>query len=198
MQSDQKQGEQKEAGWVFRPGDTASPTTAATTPQTAVSQQSAPNAMPVDGVRWSASEFIAHDRNASWYLVLGGGAVATSAIVYLLTRDEISSAMIVIVAILFGVFAGKRPRTLDYTVDNEGITIGPKKYPYGLFKSFSVMEEGALHALSFMPMRRFMPIISVYYSNEDEDKILQKIANFLPFEEHRQDVIDKFMHKIRF
>jgi hypothetical protein len=60
------------------------------------------------------------------------------------------------------------------------------------------MQEGALRALTFMPMRRFMPIISVYYSGEDEDKILQKIADFLPFEEHQQDAIERLMQKIRF
>ncbi|WP_206780514.1 hypothetical protein, partial [Microbacterium sp. AISO3] len=75
-------------------------------------------------MRWTASEYIAHDRGPSWYVGLGFCAILLAGLVYLLTRDYISSGMIIIVAGVFGVFAVKKPRVLEYSIDDRGLTIG--------------------------------------------------------------------------
>lgn len=198
MQPGQSEPQKPEAGWVFHPGaENAAPSVPVATQEKAPDQPQPPK--PAGGnVSWTAQEFVEHERNASWYLILGVGAVVLAAIVLILTRDKITVAMILIVALIFGSFARKKPRTLEYSLDGDGITLGAKKYPYSLFKSFSVSEEGPLHSLILMPLKRFMPLISVYYPSDNEEKILQKIANFLPFEEHKQDFVDKMMNKIRF
>ncbi len=205
MQSEDKKPktEKPGAGWVFHPGDQATADSEETSPKEPSESPVAP--LPVsdsdfalNDVHWTASEYVAHDRGISWFAILGFGAIALAALVYFLTRDFISPAGIVIMAIIFGTFSVKKPRVLDYQIDSKGITIGGKHYPFGIFKSFSVSEEGAIHSLLLMPLKRFMPIISVYYADEDEDRIIQKIAGFLPFEEYRQDLIDRMMNKIHF
>mgnify|MGYP003329111510 CR=1 FL=1 len=199
MQSGQSEPQKPEAGWVFRPGaDAAAPSATARAYTEKTMEQQSVKATGGSSVSWTAQEFVEHDRSASWYLILGIGAVVLAGIVLVLTGDKITVGMILIVALIFGSFARKKPRTLDYSLDNEGITLGSKKYSYNLFKSFSVNEEGPLHSLILMPLKRFMPLISVYYPSDNEEKILQKIANFLPFEEHKQDFVDKMMNKIRF
>ena len=170
------------------------------TPQTQPPlQQPQPAAHQDDSqVSWTASEFIAHQKGFEWYLGLGLGGILLAAVVFLLTRDFVSSGMIIVVALAFGVFAVKKPRVLQYIVDDNGITIGQKHYVFSMFKSFSVIDDDAAHSLLLMPMQRFMPSISVYYAPEDEEKILTKIADFLPFEERTQDVVDRIMRRIRF
>jgi len=184
------------AGWVFHPGDSGQPVV----PQVPDGAQPAEPVQTntTDEVRWTASEYVAHERGASWYMLLGLGALGLAGLVYWLTRDFISSGVVIVIAIIFGVFATQRPRVLEYFVDSHGITIGAKNYPFEIFKSFSVNEEGNIHSLLLMPMKRFMPIITVYYEQKDEEKIIQKVADFLPFEEYRQDVVDNIMRKIRF
>lgn len=167
-------------------------------PQPTSWQQTAPDPDDDSQVSWTASEFIAHQKGFEWYLGLGLGAILLAALVYIFTRDYVSSGMIVIVALAFGIFAVKKPRVLQYTLDDDGMTIGQKHYAFSMFKSFSVIDDGAAHALLLMPMQRFMPSISVYYAPDDEEKILTKIADFLPFEEHSQDVVDRVMRRIRF
>lgn len=198
---------QPSAGWVFHPGDSSqssgsAPDVPSSAPPPEVPPAEPPKAVappsPVGEVHWTASEYVAHDRGASWYTGLGLGAVSLAGLVFLLTHDYISAGMIIIVLVIFGAFATRQPRVLDYLIDERGITIGTKNYPYDIFKSFSVAKEGAIHSLVLMPLKRFMPVISVYYADEDEDKILQKISDYLPFEQYRPDVVDKMMHKIRF
>jgi hypothetical protein len=149
-------------------------------------------------VSWSASEFIAHQKTNSWYGLLAAAGAITAVVVYLLTKDIISTVMIVIVVFVLGVFASRKPRTLNYQVDTAGVHIGPKSYPYDDFKSFSVIDEGALSSINLMPLKRFMATISIYYDPQDEDHIVKVLSDYLPFEEGQKDVVDRFMHRIRF
>lgn len=106
--------------------------------------------------------------------------------------------MIVVVAIMFGVFAARQPRVLAYQLDHSGIRIGDKFYPYSEFKSFSVLDEGPVSSILLLPLKRFMPGVSMYYPPEQEEKIVTVIANYLPHEEREPDPLDRLMRKMRF
>ena len=175
-----------DAGWQFHAEGQATP------------NNSQPNPKPVKAVQWTASEFIAHHKTSSWYLLLGGGAIALAAVVFLVTQDKISTAMVAVVAIIFGIFASRKPRELPYSVDNESLHIGDKSYPYATFRSFSVVQEEGVDSIRFMPLKRFMPILSIYFEPQDEQKIIDVLSQYLPVEERQLDAVDKLMHKIRF
>lgn len=149
-------------------------------------------------VSWSASEFIDHNKNAGWYLILAMGGGALTAVVYLATKDIITSAALVIATASFAIFASRKPRTLNYSLNSTGITVGQKLYPYTNFKSFSIKEEGAIASIDLMPLQRFMPGLTLYCPPDQEDKIIDALINYLPHEEHNPDMVDRFMHKIRF
>lgn len=157
-----------------------------------------PAAPEVPQVSWTASEFLAHQKNSGWYMILTAGAVVGSAVMYLLTRDMISSLVILMVAILLGAAAARKPRTLSYQLTDQGLHIGPKLYPYRDFKAFSVINEGAINSILLMPMKRFQPSVTVYYAPEDEQKILDVLSAALPYEPRDQDPIDRLMQRIRF
>lgn len=149
-------------------------------------------------VSWTASEYIAHQKNTGWYVLLGLGAVAAAVVVFLLTRDKISSGMVVVVAVMFGIFAARQPRVLAYQVTQGGVKIGEKFFQYGDFKSFSVLDEGHISSILLMPLKRFMPGVSMYYPPEQEEKIVNVLVNYLPHEERQPDFIDRLMRKVRF
>ena len=155
-----------------------------------------PNNLPP--VSWTASEFIDNEKNASWFLGLTGATVLASAVIYLITHDVITPIVIAIAAVLFGITAKRKPRTLEYLLDHAGVTIGGKPYSYSLFKSFSMMEEGAFTSIQLMPLKRFMPPISLYYPPESEERIITTLGSYLPHEERSHDEIDHLMRKIRF
>ncbi|HSX08468.1 MAG TPA: hypothetical protein VLG11_06270 [Candidatus Saccharimonadales bacterium] len=150
-------------------------------------------------VHWTASEFIHHQKSFAWYLVLAVSALAAGAIVYLLTRgDKITAAVIPVAALFFGISAARKPRTLDYEVNGAGIIIGRHFYPYANMKSFSIVHQGAFSSVSFMPLKRFMPFLTMYYAPEDEEKIVGVLSSYLPVEMARRDMLDQFLERIRF
>lgn len=161
----------------------------------------APAAMPVNTpqeVEWTASEFVAHNKGASWYGLLALGAVVLAALIYFITRDTISAGIIVFVALLLGISAARKPRVLHYQVNGGGLAIGEKFYAYAEFKSFSLMQEGAFSSIMFLPLKRFMPPISIYYDPKDEDRIVEVLSYFLPMEARTHDLIDRIVKRIRF
>jgi hypothetical protein len=160
-----------------------------------------PAAMPVsrgESIDWTASEYVSHTKSSVWYLQLAAVALLFAAIAYFITKDKVVVATIAVVAIIFGVAAGRKPRVLNYAVDDGFIVIGQKQYPYGMFKSFSIIQEGPIRSIFLMPTKRFNPPMSIYYPPENEQKIVEVIGNHLPQEAREQDAIDRFMHKIRF
>lgn len=147
---------------------------------------------------WSASEYIAHNKGTAWFVLLGTALFAFIAVVFIATKDIVASVVVGIAGVTFGVFAARAPRVLEYTVNAKGIQIGPKFYTYGDFKSFSVAEDGPLPAIVLLPLKRFLPPITVFYEPKEEDTILNVLANYLPHEEKQPDLVDKLMRRIRF
>lgn len=149
-------------------------------------------------ISWTASEFIAHDKSQGWYGRLAGVTALLVIIIFVLTRDFITSTVVIIGAFCFGVYAGRQPRQLPYRLDSFGLKIGQRSYPYEQFRSFSVVPEGAFSSIILMPLKRFAPLTTIYYAPESEDQIVDILAARLPYAEHKHDAVERLMRHIRF
>ncbi|HEX3568544.1 MAG TPA: hypothetical protein VHT70_02605 [Candidatus Saccharimonadales bacterium] len=185
MNGDKKPATTPEGQWDYKQNDA----------DDAMPEQQPPAAVDI---QWTASEYIAHQKTAIWYLLLFLATVVIAALVYLVTRDKISTGVVVLVAIIFGAAAGRRPRTLTYGLNFQGITIGNRFYPYSNFRSFSIVTEGAFSSIMLVPLRRFMPSLSIYYAPDDEQRIVEALADRLPVERGKYDLVERFMHRIHF
>lgn len=168
-------------------------------PQLDVTGEQTDNTLAESSISWTASEYIAHQKSGKWYGLLALGTVLLAALAYFITGgDIVSVVVIVVVAIVFGGYAGRKPKELQYTVGPDGLSIGGKAYSFHDLRSFSVLNEGAFSSISFMPLKRFMPTLSIYYAPDDEDKIVDVLSQYLPFEPREHDTVDRLMRKIRF
>jgi hypothetical protein len=151
-----------------------------------------------DSVEWTASEFIAHPKGPFWYVILAACVAVVTIVIYLITRDLTNVIVFAIVGIGLGVVAARPPRVLPYRVDRGGITIGRAFHPFNGFKSFALIDEGPFTSITLVPMKRFELPLNVYFSPEDEQKILDVLSNYLPLEQGALDSIDLIMRKIHF
>jgi hypothetical protein len=152
----------------------------------------------VQDVTWTASEYIDHDKSAGWFVRYVLAVIAIIGVIFFLTRDWVTIVLLGMLAIIFGIFAARKPDVLQYKLTNQGIIIGQKFYPISVFRSFAIMEEGPFRSVILLPLKRFMPSISIHYAPDDEHAIIEAFGNLLPQETHQQDAVDKFMHRIRF
>lgn len=176
--------QQEPAAWQFRQEDAALPAYGDTP-------------LP-DSLNWTASEFIEHQKSPLWYLLLAILGVAAATILYLVVHDKISTGIILLAALFFGLYAARKPRTQTYTLSQEGIEIGQRVYSFADFKVFSIAEEGAIVSIILMPLKRFMPPLTVYVAPEMEDQVVDFLSQMLPFEQHKPDAVDSLLRRIRF
>lgn len=195
MNSDQ------EPAWQYKPSGgtaTAEPPLQAAAPRPTSGPQPPP-APPAGGsVSWTASEYIDHDRSASWYLILATGTVVLAGLVYLISSDFLGVAIILILGILVGVFAHRQPAQVTYELNENGLKIGQKLYTYGVFKSFAIVRDEALPSINLEPLKRFMPPITIYFAPQDEEQIISVLGARLPSHEQKADRIDRLSRRLKF
>jgi hypothetical protein len=184
---------QEKGTWKYQPEGSAAPVD--TSPPAGGSKKA-----PVDdnAIEWTASEFIAHDKGISWYLILAGLTLVVSAVLYLFTRDFVSIAAVVALAAILGVAASRKPRIVAYRIDRGGLTVGKQFHPYGNFKSFAVIDEGAFASITLLPLKRFNLPLSLYFSPEDEQEIMDVLAKHLPVQPGALDSVDRLMRNLHF
>lgn len=149
-------------------------------------------------VSWTASEYVAHQKSMGWYMLSGLALVVAIAVVYLLTKDLVAAIVVALAGVIFGVFSARPPRVLNYSITDTGVQMGQRFYPYHEFKSFAVSEEGTLPSVLLLPLKRFLPPITVFYDPKEEDAIINALSSYLPFEHKQPDAVDKLMARIRF
>lgn len=147
---------------------------------------------------WTASEYIAHQHGAGWYLALTAGTAVITALLYVSTKSIFSASVMPVLGIIVGVFASRQPRQVSYELDRKGITIAGRFYPYNSFKSFSIIDEGGIPSVFLSPLKRFMPPISAYFDPKQGDNILKTLGDYLPFEQRQPDFTERLTHRLRF
>lgn len=150
-------------------------------------------------ISWEGSEYVDHQKPAGWYVLFGGVTVIAVVASYILTHhDYMVTVSIAIAAILFGVMAARKPRILQYRIDAGGITVGDKRYGFSEFKVFSVITDTAIHSVQLVPMKRFLPPLSLHYPPDQEERVVTTLGSYLPYQQDGQDRVERLMSRIRF
>jgi uncharacterized membrane protein YobD (UPF0266 family) len=152
----------------------------------------------IPALKWSASEYVAHEKSAGWYSMFFAGSILIVFLVYLISRDILASVAVLLACSAISVYAARKPETNNYVLDEKGIKVQEKFYPYSVFRSFSIVEEGAINSIWLKPLKRLSSVVVMYFSPEDEQKIIDVLANFLPHEDRELDAIDRFSKRMRF
>lgn len=150
-----------------------------------------------ESITWQASEYIHHEKGPVWFVVFGLVIAALLVAVYFLIEDIISIVVIILMAIMVIIYANRKPKTLRYTLNYEGLTIEEKNYPYEVFRSFSIVNDRGVQSIYLEPIERFMPPISVYFLPEDAGRIVNMMGMHLPASQKEQDFFDSLVRKLR-
>jgi hypothetical protein len=155
-----------------------------------------PTRPAVEPLSWAATA-TASQRPKSWSAGLYVIALIAAVLVYIITKGIFSSLGIMIVAVLMGVVYTKKPQVIHYAIDLQGITIGQNHYSFDHFRAFSIVDDHGHVSIALMPLKRFSPILSVFYDPTLQKQIVDTLAVHLPLTEYRQDAIDKITSGIR-
>ena len=59
-----------------------------------------------------------------------------------------------------------------------------------MFRSFALIDEGPFASMAFLPLKRFGLLTTVYLDPDDEDRVVDLVAQHLPLEprEHMRSI----------
>lgn len=161
-----------------------------------------PVAEPVDSnevlVEWSASEFINHQKGTSWYVVLAIGAAILSAVIFFITKEYISIVVIMLMAVVLGVYGAAKPKVVKYTITPKGIGFGNTFHPYSEVKSFCVIKETTIPYVQLLLHKRIAVPLTLYVAPDFMDKITEIIGEYVPYDQKQLDYTDRLSAKFRF
>lgn len=160
-------------------------------------EQQAPPAQ-FSPVNWSSAEFIEHEKSPMWYGAFAGATIVVAFAIFIITKEWLPSIAIVVVGVAAGFFSSRSPANRSYEIHPDKIKIDDKEYDMEGFVSFSVVEEGTKDSIWLKPAKRFAPFLIMYFSPEDEERIINALSMLLPHEARELDNLDKLTHKLRF
>jgi hypothetical protein len=149
-------------------------------------------------ITWNASEFHGHEKSISWYIILAIVTIGVAAILYLLTKSVLAPVVVIICGVILGIYAAHTPAEISYAMNLQGIRIGTKQYLYNDFQLFTITPDASIPEITLIPVKRFMPSLTLRYTPDSADKVLNMLSAHLPYEERNLDIIDSLMHRIHF
>ena len=146
---------------------------------------------------WSALEYEEKDRSQDWFWALGI-IIVTSSIASIIFGNYFFAVLLILSGLLLGFFATKKPDTVTYELNERGLKIRNRIYPYENIKSFWIQvdfsEETKVKPLLFIHSERiFMPVLSVPIDETMAEEIhsimLERNVEEVEMKEHPGDII---------
>jgi len=121
-------------------------------------------------LNWTAPEYEEREHSQDWFWALGI-IVVTSSIAAIIFGDYFFAALLILGGALLGFFAVKKPDLVAYELNEKGLQIRNRLYPYESIKSFWVQieqpEQMGIKPILFIKSGRvFMPIIAIPMKEE--------------------------------
>ncbi len=155
-------------------------------------------------INWSALEYEEKDRHPDWFWALGVIVVASS-VTSIIFANYFFAIFLVISGLLLGFFAIKKPDMVFYELNEKGLKIRNRIYPYDKIKAFWVQkpqnEESApmLPALFIKSERFLVPIFSIPIEEEHIEIVHKKmLAHNVVEVEMKEHVSEKIMESLGF
>ncbi len=153
---------------------------------------------PNKKLEWTALEYEEKERGNDWFWALGVIVVAGSVASFIYS-NYFFGLLLIIGGILLGTFAVKKPDLVFYELNEKGLKIKNRLYPYENIKAFWIKEMGEKPVLFIKSERLFMPIISMPIKQNLAGEIKNlMLKNDVSEEEMKEHVSEKIMDSLGF
>ena len=152
---------------------------------------------PLEKLEWSAPEYEEKERTRDWFWALGV-IIVTASLTSVIFGNYFFAVLVILGGVLLGFFAIRKPEIISYEINNRGLKIKTRLYPYENIQSFWVALEKT-PMLFIKSERMFMPIISMPIDGATANDIRAiMLAQNIPEEEMREHVSEKIMEVLGF
>ncbi len=148
-------------------------------------------------VYWQAHEYIHHEKSPIWFILFTIATLGFIAVAIFVIQSVTFAILVPVMAVALLVYTHRPPRLLDYTLSSQGLHINDHLYSFSEFKGFGVIRDGEEYSILLLPVKRFMPAVSVYFPEDAGEAIVDMLGVRLPMQELHLDFVDRVIRKLR-
>lgn len=150
-----------------------------------------------ESIIWTTNAYEQTNKAADWYWAVSIITISLAAAAFIL-QNVLFGVLIVISGILLMVYSVKKPETLECELNQTGLRVNEKLYPYPTLKSFWISHESAPEKLILQSKKAVMPYIIIPLNNVDPVEVREVLLDVLPEEEHHEPLSEKVMNYLGF
>ena len=142
-------------------------------------------------IEWQTEEQPISLRNREWLWTL---AIVGFAIVIfsILLKNYLLIVIIALAAFIIYASKNKKPETHNFRLDDKGIAIDGKLYPYENLESFWIFED---NEIAFRRDHHLMPLLIIPFHSREETEIRKILESHLPESEEEESFLDLLQKK---
>lgn len=148
-------------------------------------------------VAWNAPEGLRMQRSLGWYVIFGTVVIALMALAILVFKSWTFAVLIPIMAISLIVLTDKTPNIINYAISPKGVYVADKLHDFSEFRAFGMIREGDHYSILLLPVKRFSPGLTIYFTEAEGERIVDMLGARLPMQEVKSDILEKFIHFIK-
>ncbi len=149
---------------------------------------------------WHAREYHHEPKSIDWFWAVGIIAlcVAITSVIY---GDILFAILILIGSGALVIYAVREPEVVYFELNEKGVLIDRKLYPYATLESFWVEIHNNVHPhpkLLIKSQKISMPLIAIPVDEVHPDDVRRFLLDYLPEEEHFEPLSQKVMEYLGF
>ncbi len=136
-------------------------------------------------MRWEALEYKPPAVPA--FTVLCAGVVAIGFVVFgLFTASYFFAGFVALAYVVALLYTFKTPHRVSFSVSQEEIAVGTRKYPFSAFKSFCLFQSSGADTLCLVRQKKFAPFLFLPLGDADVPRLREILAATLPEEQQEE------------
>ena len=148
-------------------------------------------------IAWTAPEGIKVHRELWWYIAFGVVLIGLMALAILVFKSPTFAILLPIMTVALFLLSEKTPQNINYAISPKGVYVGDKLYDFSEFRAFGITRENNQHSAILLPVKRFSPGLTLYFSEKEGEKIVDMLGARLPMQEIKPDALEKIIRMIK-
>lgn len=148
-------------------------------------------------IAWTAPEGVKVHRELWWYVAFGVVLIGLMALAILVFKSPTFAILLPIMTVALFLLSEKTPQNINYAISPKGVYVGDKLYDFSEFRAFGITRESNQHSAILLPVKRFSPGLTLYFSEKEGEKIVDMLGARLPMQEIKPDALEKLIRMIK-
>jgi len=146
-------------------------------------------------ITWRAEEFEYFEKNVDWFWAVGIISVGL-AVFSIISGNLLFGILIIIGAFSLSIHAVKRPRVINFELNQTGVVIDKKMYLYNTLESFWIIEHGK--KIMIKSKKALVPYLILPFENIEPEYLRDYLIKYMKEEEMSEPLAHIVMEKLGF